>query len=74
MKTFLMVLALSMGSSAFAQEVTLSDFNNWKLTDIATKGYKKEALFSKMNRDLIKVGVSICSNRALVWAYDFKRN
>jgi hypothetical protein len=74
MKTFLMVLALSMGSYAFAQEVTLSDFNNWKLTDIAAKGYKKEALFSKMNRDLIKVGASICSNRALVWAYDFKRN
>jgi hypothetical protein len=74
MKTVLMALALGMASSAFAQEVTLSDFNNWKLTDIAAKGYKKEALFSKMNRDLIKVGASICSNRALVWAYDFKRN
>ena len=74
MKTFVIALALGIASSAFAQEVVLSDFNNWKMTDISTKGYKKETLFSKMNRDLIKVGASICSNRALVWAYDFKRN
>lgn len=74
MKTFVVALALGMASSAFAQEVVLTDFKNWKMTDIASKGYKKETLFSKMNRDLIKVGASICSNRALVWAYDFKRN
>jgi hypothetical protein len=73
MKRIALAFAL-ITSSVFAQEISLADYNNWKLTDIATKGYKKEALFSKMNRDLIKVGASICSNRALVWAYDFKRN
>lgn len=73
MKTFIAALALSLTAGAFAQEVTLKDFNNWQMTDIATKGLKKEALFTKMNRDLIKLGASICSNRALVWAYDFKR-
>lgn len=74
MKKFVMAIALGMASSAFGQEVVLSNYPNWKMTDISTKGFKKEALFSKMNRDLIKVGASICSNRALVWAYDFKRN
>jgi hypothetical protein len=73
MKRIALAFAL-ITSSVYAQEISLPDYNNWKLTDIATKGYKKEALFSKMNRSLIKVGASICSNRALVWAYDFKRN
>jgi hypothetical protein len=74
MKSFLMAIALGMASSAFAQDVSLTNYPNWKMTDISTKGHKKEILFSKMNRNLIKVGASICSNRALVWAYDFKRN
>lgn len=74
MKSIVMAIALGISASSFAQEIILPDFQNWKMTDIATKGYKKEELFSNMNRDLIKVGASICSNRALVWAYDFKRN
>ncbi|MBA2404855.1 MAG: hypothetical protein H0V66_08805, partial [Bdellovibrionales bacterium] len=73
MKKLVLALAL-MTTSAFAQEVVLGEFNNWKMTDISAKGYTKEALFTKMNRDMIKLGNSICSNRALVWAYDFKRN
>lgn len=74
MKTLVMALALGMSVSAFAQEVILSDFNNWKMTDVASKGYKKEDLFNQMNRKLIKLQTSVCSNRALVWAYDFKKN
>lgn len=74
MKKFVLALALGVVSTAFAQDVVLSEFNNWKMTDISTQGYKKETLFTKMNRDMIKLGASICSNRALVWAYDFKRN
>ena len=74
MKKMMMALILGITTSAFAQEVTLSNFSHWKMTDISTKGYTKEALFTQMNRDLIKAGDSICSNRALVWAYDFKRN
>lgn len=73
MKTFIVALVLSLTAPAYAQEVTLKDFGNWQMTDIATKGHKKEDLFRKMNRDLIKLGASICSNRALIWAYDFKR-
>ncbi len=56
-----------------AQEVVIYDFNNWKLTDISKTNTTKEKLFTSMNRDFIKLGGSICSNRALIWAYDFKR-
>ncbi len=66
----LMVLSTSL----FAQEVRLPDFKNWELTDVSKLGYKKEALFTQMNRDLLKLSNSICSNRALVWAFDLKRN
>ena len=74
MKVFVMMLAMGVVSSANAQDVVLANFNNWKMTDVSLKGYKKEVLFSKMNRKIVKPGASICSNRALVWAYDFKRN
>ena len=74
MKVFVMMLAMGVVSSANAQDVVLADFNNWKMTDVSLKGYKKEDLFSKMNRKIVRPGASICSNRALVWAYDFKRN
>lgn len=73
MKSMLVTLALSLTTSAFAQNLSLPDYKNYELTDIAAKGLKKEALFSKMNRDLMKLGASICSNRALVWTFDFKR-
>ena len=73
MKSILVTLALGLTTSAFAQNLPLPDYKNYELTDIAAKGLKKETLFSKMNRDLMKLGASICSNRALVWTYDFKR-
>jgi hypothetical protein len=59
--------------AAFSQDLSILDYPNAIMTDIAKKGYTKEALFAQMNRDLIKPGASICSNRALVWVYDFKR-
>ena len=73
MKPIIAALAFSLTTAAFAQEVTLKDFNNWKMTEVTTKGHTKESLFKNMNRNMIKLGASICSNRALVWAYDFKR-
>jgi hypothetical protein len=73
MKPQLLAIVLSFSANVFAQNVPLPDYKNFELTDVTTKGYTKETLFTKMNRDLIKVGASICSNRALVWAYDFKR-
>ena len=33
---------------------------------ITQKGLKKEKLFVAMNRDLIKMNQSVCSNRALL--------
>lgn len=58
--------------SAFASDVQLKDYN-WSVTDIASKGLKKEALYSAMDREFVKPGKSICSNRALMWANNFKR-
>lgn len=71
MKNFVLALTL-LCSSAFAQEVVIPDFNS-KMTDITTKGFTKDTLFKKMNRNIMKLGASICSNRALVWTHDFKR-
>lgn len=56
--------------SSFAADLNLKDYN-WNLTDVARLGLKKETLFSKMDRSFIKGG-SICSNRAHMWAHDFK--
>lgn len=71
----LLILATATFLSTFAQaqSVPLPDYN-WSTEDIALSGLKKEDLFKSMNRDLIKLGDSICSNRAMVWLYDFKRN
>ena len=73
MKRIALALALAT-TSVFAQEIVLNEYSNWKMTDISSRGFTKEALYSKMNRSVMKLGASICSNRALVWAYDFKRN
>lgn len=71
MKLFFCLLLISFQTLAFDQ--TLKDFN-WPLTDISKKGLRKEALFSRMDRDFIDLGSSICSNRALMWAHDLKRS
>lgn len=58
-------------SSAFATEVQLSEYD-WKLTDISKVGMSRQALFNKLDRKFIKLDSSICSNRALMWAWDMK--
>ncbi len=72
-KLLVLVTATFLSSWSQAQSVALPDYN-WSSDDIATKGMTKEKLFSTMDRDLVKLGDSICSNRALLWLYDFKRN
>ncbi len=47
---------------------------DYALTDVAELGLTKEDLFKKMERKFIKLGGSICANRAHMWAYDFKRD
>lgn len=55
-----------------AQDLTLKD-NNFDVTDISRLGITKEDIFKSLNTTFIKTGSSICSNRALVWAYDIKK-
>jgi hypothetical protein len=57
--------------SASAQFLPDYDFT---LTDVLTRGQNKDTLFSGLNRTLVKTGSSICSNRALIWTFDMKRN
>jgi hypothetical protein len=65
---FLLLLACT---TAIAADLKLKDYQ-WTVTDIASRGLKKENLFSSMDRDFVKPGKSICSNRALMWANNFK--
>ena len=73
MNTLTLILSLITSLAVSAQPTELLKTTELKLTDIAKRGFKKEVLFSQMNRDLIKVRSSICSNRAMIWAYDFQR-
>jgi hypothetical protein len=59
-------------SHAFSNEIKLPDYD-WKLSDIRSKGLDRNILFSEMDRTFIKTKSSICSNRALMWANDFKQ-
>lgn len=50
----------------------IKDFN-YQLTDVATKGLRKESIFASMERNFIDLEKSICANRAHLWAYDMFR-
>ncbi|MFP5385878.1 MAG: protein-glutamine glutaminase family protein [Bacteriovoracia bacterium] len=71
MKLSLLFLLISF--TAIAGDLKIKDFE-WHLTDISDKGLTKESLFSRMDRDFIVPKSSICSNRALMWANNFKKN
>lgn len=68
----LSVLVCLISFSVKAQGLSLKDYD-FTVTDILSRGQNRMQLFNRMNTDLIKTGSSICSNRALVWVYDFKR-
>jgi hypothetical protein len=57
---------------ALAQNITLDEFK-FPVPDISHKKLNKEKLFTSMNRSLVRTHDSICSNRAHMWVYDFKR-
>lgn len=61
MKMSLLLSLLSF--SVLAKDIKLKDYD-WELTDILSKGQTRNVLFSQMDRDFIKTGESICSNRA----------
>jgi hypothetical protein len=73
MKLALSFIVLSTTFGALAQTIHLEEYGNWPVTDVATRRMSKETLFNRMERRFIKPKTSICSNRALVWVYDFKR-
>jgi len=73
MKIFLILFTI-ISFTALAQDMPLNDFD-WTLTDVAQKGLSKERLYSSMSKGgVVRIKDSICSNRAQVWAYDFKRS
>ena len=72
MKAISTALLFLFSLSLYAQ-TTLPDFR-YTLTDVLSRGQNKDTLFSELNRDIVKTGSSICSNRALIWTFDMKRN
>lgn len=73
MKMFIIFMFMLTSFSAFAADLKLKDYE-WMMSDITQRGFTKEKLFSSMDRDFIRTKDSICSNRALMWANDFKEN
>ena len=69
---FLLHLTLIFSFSAVAQDLRLRDYN-YTVSDIAQRGLTKERIYQNLNRTFVKLGSSICSNRALIWAYDMER-
>jgi hypothetical protein len=72
LKNVFFALVLCLSFTALSQDLNLSDYN-WNIVDVKSKGLSKEILFTKMDRDFVNVKSSICSNRAHMWAHDFKR-
>lgn len=73
MKNYLLIAFSMLSFNTFAQDMSMTHFS-WTMNDIASLGENKEDLFKKMDRDFMKVGQSICANRALMWLYEFKRD
>lgn len=72
MKIITLLSSIFFIQNTLAQDITLQD-NKFELVDIARFGVSKETVFENLNTRFIKASSSICSNRALVWAYDIKR-
>lgn len=72
MKLLALISVLLFSISAHAQDVYLNDYN-YTVNDVARRGISKESIFQKLDRKLVKIGKSICSNRALVWARQMEK-
>lgn len=71
MKTFMTSILFLATSTAFGAGY-LKDYN-YQLTDIASKGLRKETLFAQTETSFMDLEKSICANRAHVWGYDLFR-
>jgi hypothetical protein len=67
-----LLLSTLFSAAAFAYPVNIPDYN-YSLTDVLDRGVTKEQMFSQMDRSFMKLGNSVCANRALVWLNDFNR-
>jgi hypothetical protein len=71
MKTFITYILLCAVTPVFSAGY-IKDFD-YQLTDIASKGLRKETLFSTTETSFMDLEKSICANRAHVWGYDLSR-
>ena len=62
--------ALFLSFSVKAAEIDLKDYD-YLVRDIKSLKVSKENIFEKMDRSIMKIDDSICSNRAQMWAWDF---
>ncbi len=67
---FSVVMFFTLSFAEAAGEITDFDYH---LTDLSSRGLRKEDLFAKMERSMLDLERSICANRAHLWAYDFFR-
>jgi hypothetical protein len=68
---FLTSVLILISLSTKAQDISFNSFEG-AMEDISLKGITKEEIFEKMDRSKVKLGNSICSNRAMMWLADFK--
>jgi hypothetical protein len=73
MKVVMTALLTLFSFASIAQDITLPG-EDYVMNDIASLGIAKEEVFKGMDRKFIKLGGSICANRAHMWSYDFKRD
>ncbi len=73
MKFYALLVMTVLSFRANAQDLSMTHFS-WTMNDISSLGETKEDLFKNMDRSFMKVGQSICANRALMWLYELKRD
>lgn len=66
-----LLLLTTFSLSIQAETIHLKDYQ-YPVRDVTERKLSKELLYNKMNRKLVRAKDSICSNRAHVWAWDFK--
>lgn len=69
---YTLFFALLLPLAAAAQDIFLPDYNT-HLTDVESVGLTKERVFRQLDRNVVDVFESVCSNRAHVWTYQLAK-
>jgi len=69
---YTLFFALLLPLTAAAQDIFLPDYNT-HLTDVESVGLTKERVFRQLDRNVVDVFESVCSNRAHVWTYQLAK-